>query len=281
MKKTLFLLSGLMIGLSSTAQVKTPQLSPAAEIEQTVGLTEFEVEYARPSLRGRDLHKEILPYGEAWRFGANKNSTLSFNTAINFGGVDVKPGKYSMYAVPGEGEWKITLYNETSNWGLPRKWEDSKVVAEVKVPVQKNEKSVETFTISFANLNINHFDLVVEWEHTVLPIKVKLPTKELTIASIKKGMKGKPTEREFYDAASYYVSENIEMDDALIYVNKAIEMNGDAPFYYIHKKANILKALGKNKEAIDAAKLSLEKSKKAGNNDYVRMNEALIKELSK
>src|SRR5690554_6412460 len=94
-------------------------------------------------------------------------------------------------------------------------------------------------------------------------------------------MKGKPTEREFYDAASYYVSENIELDDALIYVNKAIEMNGDAPFYYIHKKANILKALGKNKEAIDAAKLSLEKSKKAGNNDYVRMNEALIKELSK
>lgn len=270
-----------MIGLSTTAQVKTPQLSPATEIEQTVGLTEFEVEYARPSLRGRDLHKEILPYGEAWRFGANKNSTISFNTVINFGGVDVKPGKYAMYAVPEEGEWKITLYNETSNWGLPRKWEDSKVVAEVKVPVQKNENAVETFTISFANLDINHFDLVIEWGHTRLPIEVKLPTKELTIASIEKGMEGKPTEREYYDAASYYVSENIEMDDALIYVNKAIEMNGDAPFYYIHKKANILKALGKNKEAIDAAKLSLEKSKKAGNNDYVRMNEALIKELSK
>ncbi len=281
MKKTLFLLSGLVISIATTAQVKTPALSPKAEVEQTVGLTKFEVEYYRPSLRGRDMHKDILPAGEAWRFGANKNTTISFDTHINFGGKDVKAGEYAMFAVPGEKEWKISLYKGTDNWGLPEKWETEKVVAEIVVPVQKNKKSVETFTISFENLDVNHFDLVVEWENTILPIKVKLPTKELTVASIKETMKGSPTERDYYNAANYYLHANIELNDALVYVNKAIEMKGDAPFYYIRNKALILGAMGKKKEAIETAMISLEMAKKAGSTEYIRKNEESIKEWSK
>ncbi|RYM32065.1 DUF2911 domain-containing protein [Brumimicrobium glaciale] len=281
MKKTLFLLGGLVISLATTAQVKTPQLSPKAEVEQTVGLTKFEVEYSRPSLRDRDLHKDILPIGEAWRFGANKNSTISFDTQINFGGKDVKAGEYAMFAVPGEKEWKITLYSGTENWGLPEKWENEKVVAEILVPVKTNKNSVETFTISFDNLDVNHFDLVVEWGNTMLPIKVKLPTGKLTVASIKETMKGSPSERDYYNAANYYLHANTELNEALKYVNKAIEMNGEAPFYYIRNKALILKAMGKDKEAIEAAKLSLEKATAAGSAEYIRKNQESIKEWSK
>src|SRR5690554_3158080 len=180
MKKKLFLLSGLAISLATTAQVKTPALSPKSEIEQTVGLTEIEVEYNRPSLRGRDMHKDILPADGNWRFGANKNTTISFDTKVNFGGTDVASGEYAIYALPGVKEWKIILYKGTENWGLPANWEADKVAAEVVVPVTKSKNKVETFTISFDNLDVNHFDLVVEWENTILPIKVKLPTQELT-----------------------------------------------------------------------------------------------------
>ncbi|HLV42396.1 MAG TPA: DUF2911 domain-containing protein [Brumimicrobium sp.] len=281
MKKTLFLLSGLVISFATTAQVKTPQLSPQAELEQTVGLTKFEVEYARPSLRGRDMHKEIIPFGQPWRFGANKNTTLSFDTPINFGGKDVKPGTYSMYAVPGEKEWKITLYDLKEGWGLPEKWEDSKVIAEVSVPVKKLKVAVETFTIAFDNLDVNHFDLNISWGNTLLPIVIKLPTNELTVASIKEVMKGKPSERDYYSAAGYYLNSNQELEKALEYVNKAIEMNGNAPFYYIRNKALILGALGRNKEAIETANVSLEMAKKAGSEEYIRKNEASIKEWSK
>src|SRR5690554_6569750 len=128
MKKTLFLLGGLLISVATTAQVKTPALSPKAEVEQTVGLTEIEVEYYRPSLRGRDLHKDILPAGEKWRFGANKNTTISFDTHVYFGGTKVQAGKYAMYALAGDKEWTITLYKGTDNWGLPATWEADKVV---------------------------------------------------------------------------------------------------------------------------------------------------------
>ena len=281
MKKTLFLLGGLMISFATTAQVKTPQLSPKSAIEQTVGLTEFKVEYSRPSLRNRDLHKDIIPVGENWRFGANKNTIISFDTEINFGGKDVKAGQYAMYAVPGEKEWKITLYNGTESWGLPEKWEIEKVVAEIIVPVIKNKKTVETLSISFDNLNVNHFDLVVEWENTILTIKVKLPTEKLTVASIEETMKASPTERDYYNAANYFLNANTNLSEAFKFIDKAIEMNGEAPFYYIRNKALILKAMGKVNEAIEAAKLSLEKATAAGNADYIRMNEDSIKEWSK
>lgn len=281
MKKTLFLLSGLFISLATTAQVKTPALSPKGEIEQVVGLTETQVEYYRPSLRGRDMHKEILPSEGMWRFGANKNTTISFDTKVNFGGTDVKAGTYAMYAMVGEKEWTITLYSDVENWGLPLEWKTEKVVAEAVVPVKKSKNKVETFTISFDNLDINHFDLVVEWENTVLPIKVKLPTKDLTVASINETMKGEPTSRDYYDAANYYLNSNMELESALEYMNKSIELHDNAPFYYIRNKALILGAMGKKTEAIETAKISLEMAKKAGSDEYVRRNEESIKEWSK
>ncbi|RFC54882.1 DUF2911 domain-containing protein [Brumimicrobium aurantiacum] len=281
MKKTLFLLSGLFIGFGSMAQVKTPQLSPRVEIEQTVGLTEIEIDYSRPSLRGRDLHKEIIPVGKKWRFGANKNTTISFETPVKFGGKDVKEGEYAMYAVPGEKEWKITLYSDVENWGIPKKWENEKVVAELMVPVTKLKKSVETFTISFDNLTINDFDLNASWGNSMLSIKVELPTNELTVASIKETMNGTPTERDYYSASTYYLNSGTELEKSLEYINKAIELKGDAPFYYVRKKAIILNKLGRNEEAIEAAKVSLKKATDAGNADYIRMNQKSIEEWSK
>lgn len=281
MKKTLFLLSGLVISLATTAQVKTPALSPKGEVEQVVGLTEVQVEYYRPSLRGRDMQKDILPSDGMWRFGANKNTTISFNTEVNFGGKDVKAGDYAIYALPGEKEWKVTLYNSTDNWGLPLEWNADNVMAEVVVPVTKSKNKVETFTISFDNLDVNHFDLVVEWEYTVLPIRVKLPTKELTVVSINETMAGKPSGRDYYDAANYYLNSNMELESALEYINKSIEMHDNAPFYYIRNKALILGAMGKKKEAIETAKISLEMAEKAGSDEYIRKNKASIKEWSK
>lgn len=281
MKKTMFLLSGVLMGLTTIAQVNTPQLSPAAEIKQTVGLTTFEVEYARPSLRGRDMYKEIVPVDQPWRFGANKNSTLSFDTPINFGGVEVEEGTYAIYAVPNQKEWLITLYNETENWGLPKKWDEDKVVAEVKVPVKTSKETIETFTISLENLDVNHFDLTILWENTILPIHVQLPTKDLTVASINEIMSGTPTERDYYRSATYYLHEKIELESALEYVNKAIEINGDAPMYYIYNKALILGSMGKNKEAVEAAEQSLKMAKKAGSKEYVLKSEEAVKKWSK
>lgn len=286
MKKTLLLFVGLVVGLTAEAQeqkVKTPAPSPKAVSQQTVGLTNFELVYSRPSLRGRDMHKELVPFGKMWRFGANENTTISFDTEIVFGEKKVEPGTYSIFATPEEGAWTVILYSETNNWGVPRKFNKKSVVAEVKAPVKKLSDKIETFTIDFVNLQTNQFELQIAWENTLLTIPVEVPTAELTEASIKEVIKGgEASQIDYFRAASYYSLENINLEDALLYADKAIELQGDkVPAYYVYNKAVILKQLGKKEEAIKTAVLCIEIAKKQNFDSYVKRGEELIKELSK
>ena len=67
----------LLTPLSLSSQVKTPQPSPASKIIQTVGLTEITVEFSRPSMKGREIMGELVPYGKIWRTGANQNTKIT------------------------------------------------------------------------------------------------------------------------------------------------------------------------------------------------------------
>ena len=72
----------LFISFYSFSQLKTPPASPAAEIEQVVGLTEIEVDYNRPSRKGREIFGNLVPYGKLWRTGANSSTKISFSTDV-------------------------------------------------------------------------------------------------------------------------------------------------------------------------------------------------------
>ena len=66
------------------AQVQTPQLSPECDFRQTVGLTDVSISYSRPSMRGRVIFGNVVPYNEVWRLGANKNTTIEVSQEIYF-----------------------------------------------------------------------------------------------------------------------------------------------------------------------------------------------------
>lgn len=262
----------------SFSQVQVPQLSPEAELEQVVGLTEIEVEYSRPSMRGRTIFGDLIPYGEMWRTGANKNSTISFSTPAKIGGVEVEAGEYALFTRPGKDSWKIFLYADTDNWGTPEKWDEEKVVAAFSAKVTSAKMLVETFTMQFDKLTTKSAHLTISWEKVMLQIPIEVPTDELTQASIKETMAGDSiTQRDYYGAASYYLDAEIQLEKALEYIDKAIEIRGTDAYWYVRKKALIEHKLGKREDAIASAKLSLEKAKKAGNNSYVKMNEESIK----
>lgn len=100
MKKYLLILSFISC-VYSFSQIKTPQPSPATSITQMVGLTEIELEYSRPSMRGREIFGNLVPYDKIWRTGANENSVISFSTSVKIGDSTVPAGKYSIYTIPG------------------------------------------------------------------------------------------------------------------------------------------------------------------------------------
>lgn len=282
MKKVL-LITLLMAGFSITAQVKTPQASPSAKIEQVVGLTNVQVEYSRPSAKGRAVYGELVPYGKYWRTGANANTIVTFSEDVMFGTNELKKGKYALFTLPKADSWDIIFYSDTNNWGLPETWDDKKVAIRVSVKPETLNKSVESFTISLNNLTNDSGALEISWERTLVSIPFIVPTQEMAMNSIEKALAG-PSIGDYFSAAKYYYESDKDMNKALLWINNAISgtpSDKDVPFWYLRLKSLIQAKLGDKKGAIQTANFSLEGAVKAGNKDYEKMNNDSIKEWSK
>ncbi|MFT5822853.1 MAG: hypothetical protein ACI8ZM_004110 [Crocinitomix sp.] len=282
MKRILFAFLLLGASASVNAQVKSPQPSPAAELEQTIGLTDIKIAYSRPGVKGRTIFGDLVPFGKAWRTGANKAVQFSTSTDIIFGGTDVKAGDYALYTVPGKDKWDVILYTETEIWGTPETWNDSLEAARVTVNTKALNDNVESFTISIDNiLNGTEANLNISWAKTKVTVKIEAPTDEIAQKSIDKTMAG-PSAGDYYSAASFYLETGKDMGQAYTWIKKAIEVRGgEAPFWMLRKQSLIEAKLGKKKEAIATATLSMAAAEKAGNADYVKMNKDSIAEWSK
>jgi hypothetical protein len=278
--KKIAIASIILASFGANAQIKTPVLSPLSKVEQTVGLTNITVEYSRPSKRGRAVFTEVVPYGQVWRAGANKNSILTTDDQLVFGKDTVKAGSYAIFVTPEATSWTVYLYKNTENWGTPANWDDKLVAVKVNVPVKAGNPT-ETFTINFDNIEIDGASLNLSWDKALVSVPFKVVNGPKVEASIKKTLAG-PTSRDYYVAADYNVNSNGDMKQALEWINKSIELSGnDVPFYFLRKKALIQANLKDYKGAIETAKQSIEAAKKANNDEYVKMNEASIKEWSK
>lgn len=279
MKNTL-LAALCLSAMSLSAQIETPQPSPSASFKQTVGLTEIEVEYSRPAKRDRVIFGDLVPYNEVWRTGANKNTIFSTSDVLIFGKDTLKPGSYALYSKPMEANsWEVIFYKNTENWGTPSKWNDEMVALSVKSSNVNLSDVTESFTISVDAVKSGSAILSLTWDKTKAMIPFTVPTKERVFASIDKVMNG-PTANDYYAAADFYLSEKKDLDQALVWINKALDMRKDTPFWILRKKSLIQAELGDYKGAIETAKVSMEAARKAEYMNYVKFNEESIKEWS-
>ncbi len=265
------------------AQVKTPAPSPKATLEQVVGLTTVNIEYSRPSSKGRNVFGDLVPYGKLWRTGANKNTIISFSEDVVIGGQTLKKGKYALFTTPKADVWEVIFYSDAENWGTPEKFDDSKVALKTTATPENLSKKLETFTINIGALDNDSAQLEISWEKTMIAIKFEVPTKKTALASIEKTLAG-ATAGDYFSAAQYFNQSNGDLTKALEYVNKAIGMTAagkDIPFWYQRQKSLIQAKLNDKKGAIETAKLSLTGAIKEDNQDYVKMNNDSIAEWSK
>ena len=109
MKKLIFIFA-VSLTSSFKAQVLTPKASPIAKIQQNVGLADIIIEYSRPSVNGRVIFGELIPYGKMWRLGANQNTIFSTNQNLFFGKDTLYTGSYALFAKPGENNWEFYFY---------------------------------------------------------------------------------------------------------------------------------------------------------------------------
>ena len=265
------------------SQINTPRVSPASEVEQMVGLTEIEIEYSRPSIRGREVFGNLVPFGKVWRTGADNSTKISFDTDVIISGKTIQSGTYSIFSIPNKESWEIIFYSDVELWGVPRDWSENKIVFSSMFDVKKLKKSntVETFTISFNDLTNNDVNMSISWENTSVDIKIEVPTRSMVENDINKVLSDNPKSSDYYAAAVFYRQENINLDKALEWMNKAIEMNESPRFWQYRQQSLIMAANNKFADAVDAAEKSLNLAIEADNQDYIKMNRESIAEWSK
>lgn len=262
------------------AQIKTPAPSPSCKVWQEIGLTHVEVEYSRPSAKGRKVFGDLVPFNEMWRTGANAATKITFNDPVKVAGVELTKGSYALYTIPGVREWNVVLYRNTSFNGIPGKeFNEADVAARFNIPVFPLRDMIETFSMNFNNLRNNGADLELSWEYSKVVIPISVDTDSRVMADIKSQMEG-PNANTYYQSARYYYEEKKDMNIALGWTQLAIDKGGEK-FWMLRQKALILAELGRFKDAIVAAERSTELAKADGNKDYPKLNDKSIAEWSK
>ena len=189
-------------------------------------------------------------------------------------------GTYAIFTIPAKDQWTIYFYTDTENWGTPEEWDQSKVAVKVSARSAQLNDIVESFTIAFENVEAEAASLEFSWEKTKVSVPFAVNTNARVMDNIESVMAG-PSSNDYYRAADYYLAQDKDLEQALEWMNKAMEMRENEPFWMLRKKSLIQSRLGRTKEAIETAHKSLVAAKEAGNDDYVKMNEDSIEEWSK
>ncbi|MFT6930808.1 MAG: hypothetical protein ACI9AV_002185 [Sediminicola sp.] len=277
MKKLILLLLAVVATYSVQAQIETPAPSPAAKVWQTVGMTDVTLEYSRPSMRGRTIFGDLVPYDTLWRTGANARTLITFSTDVMVDGQALKAGTYAIFTKPGASTWEVFFYTDTQGGGTPAEWDETKIAAKTVVTVDAMPSPVETFTMTFDDLTSTSAVLGILWEKAYIGVKFDVPTDAMVMKAIEKTMAG-PDAGDYYASAVYFYSEGKDIAKAKTWMDKAMAMTTKPAYWQLRQQSLIYAKAGDKKGAIEAAKKSLAGAEAAGNADYVKMNKDSLKE---
>ena len=263
--------------LDVKAQIVTPQASPKGSITQKVGLTDFTIIYSRPSVKGRIIFGDLVPYGQTWRTGANESTKISFSEDIIVEGQTIKAGEYAIYTVPNKDTWDFIFYKNTTHWGNPDVWKEDEVALRVKLKPTTIAK-VESLTFDFANITNNGADIILSWDIVSVSLKISVNTEAKVMKSIESTLAG-PSANDYYSAGRFYLESGKDANQAYLWLHKANEMS--PKFFMLRQEALALAKLSRYKDAITVANKSIEMAKEAKNEEYVKMNTKDIEKWSK
>jgi len=178
----------LLIGISGnlTAQDKQdPKSLPASATQQVGTETNNTIDYSRPGVKGRKIWGELVPWGLQpgnkyskekpfpWRAGANKNTTIEFNTDILIEGNKLPAGKYSIHMIPDEKDkWTVIFNKKNDLWGSYAYNVDDDALRIKVIPVKASHE--EWLLYGFDNLEGTSATAYLHWADLKVPFKVAI-----------------------------------------------------------------------------------------------------------
>src|SRR6478736_8253093 len=172
MRKIQFVMLFVVLGSFVASTVYAQKASPPATAIGKVAGASITITYSSPSVKGRKIWGELVPYGKAWRAGANEATTFMTDKDIKVEGKELKAGKYSLFIIPTENEWEFILNSETGQWGIKKggvaNYDPAKNVATFKVKLAKSASMTEQLTYAVTDKGFT-----VRWENAEASVAIK------------------------------------------------------------------------------------------------------------
>jgi tetratricopeptide (TPR) repeat protein len=211
-------------------------------VSQKVGLTDIDVAYHRPAVKGRKVWGGLVPYGKVWRAGANENTVVTFSTPVTVGGVALPAGRYGLHILPTATEWTVIFSEQSHAWGS-FSYDPKEDVARLRVTPVATEPT-ERLAYTFDDPTEKGVTLSLRWEKLRVPIPIEVDTKQVVVQSLREQLRGLP--RFFPEgwsaAAGWCVRNDVNLEEAQAWVDRSLTMRETYPA--LRTKAALLEKKG-------------------------------------
>ncbi|GGH10794.1 DUF2911 domain-containing protein [Mucilaginibacter phyllosphaerae] len=279
MKRTIIyaftmLLACVTLNIYAQEQPRIPEASSTQTLIQDFGLGKITITYSRPNVKGRKIFGGINPYGEVWRTGANAATTITFTENVLVEGNKVPAGTYALFSIPEKNSWTIILNKTAKQWGAYSYKQEADLLRFKVKPVDVKEKR-ETLTMQFANSTTKSTELYIVWDRTAVPIRMQTDDDAQITANIDKLMQGDIKKRPYFNAIQYYYENDKDLKKAMQWALEAEKLEPQAPWFKLWK-ARVQLKIGNKAAAIATAQQGIKLAKETNDDEYVRLNEAVI-----
>src|SRR6266542_3507607 len=284
------LLLVLLLTTLTSAQIRTPKPSQKASVMQTIGVTDVTITYSRPGVKGRTIWGDplpeqastkgeatlddqnirpkgapIVPWGHAWRTGANEATQFVVTDDVLINGQKLPAGSYSLHTIPTKDEWTIIFNSVANQWGS-FSYDPAKDTLRVKVKPQWVSENKEWLEFWIDPVNENSAQVKLRWEKVRVPFTVEVKdVKALTLEKARAAVAAaKPDDwRTPLQAANYVILSDDKMDttEAIGWLERSIKVK--ETFGNMYTKARLLASQGKTDEAVVVGEKALAIGKEA------------------
>jgi len=147
---------------ASAFQGSGKRASPHETVSVELSGKTISIVYGRPYLKGRSAGKEVAPFGQVWRLGADEATKITVQGETLIGDIKLSPGSYSLFAIPGSEKWIIIVNKVADQWGA-FKYDQSQDLGRFDARVEKTSAPVEEFTISLGKESGKAAKLTFAW----------------------------------------------------------------------------------------------------------------------
>ncbi|MDY7396644.1 DUF2911 domain-containing protein [Aureibaculum sp. 2210JD6-5] len=158
----------LLFLFTLVASISFAQKSPRQQASGTIDGVKIEIDYSAPSVKGRTIWGGLEKYDKVWRAGADKNTTMSFDTDVMIAGEELPAGKYGFFIIPKkDGDWTIIFNTKNDAWGAYDYKESDDALRVDITPEFGNENQEQLF------YGIMDDEIIFAWEKAKLSIPVE------------------------------------------------------------------------------------------------------------